>query len=134
MRVGSQSAGQQAEPTLIWILAVAPVTMKSTDEVISHLIAPLSGQAKRWGAVRYGFALGLDENNPQVQLYVIASAEVGDRLWKFAHALADQNAPHLGTVRISQPQTIPFPTPRGNICRWPWKQCCPDAAERTVSV
>lgn len=87
--------------------------MKSTDEVISHLIAPLSGQAKRWGAVRYGFALGLDENNPQVQLYVIASAEVGDRLWKFAHALADQNAPHLGTVRISQPQTIPFPTPRG---------------------
>lgn len=106
-------AAQHTEPALIWILNAAPVTMKSTDEVISHLIAPLSAQAKAWGAIRFGFARGLDGNNPQVQLYVIASADVADRAWKFAHALAEQSTRSLGTVRISSAQGIPFPPPHG---------------------
>ena len=113
VRPRGPSAAQQAEPVLIWILTVVPTTMKSTDEVISHLIAPLSAQARMWGAVRFGFSRGLDENNPQVQLYVIASADVADRAWKFAHALVERSAQNPGTVKISQTQGIPFPPAHG---------------------
>jgi hypothetical protein len=104
---------QQTEASLLWILAIAPETMKSTDEIISHIIAPLSAQARMWGAARFGFARGLDESNPQVQLYLVASADVVGHVWKFAHALAEECSPHVGTVQISQSQPIIIPPPRG---------------------
>ena len=79
------------------------------DEIVRHIAVPLSAQARSWGTYRFGFSRNLASEAPAVHLHLCATVETVERVWKFAHALADEHLAGLGEVRLSRTSDIVYP-------------------------
>lgn len=83
------------------------------DEIVRHIVAPLRSLARSWGGHRFNFSRSLETSPPQVQLHLLAPDNVVERVWKFAHALADANRAKVGAVTLSQSADILYPPSPG---------------------
>ena len=93
-----------------WTLTIQPTRKDFTDAVIGHIVTPFAAQARIWGAERWTYSRHLAPTNPSVQVRVLASPGVFERLQSFALALVQLSAPHLGEVEISISGSDPVPT------------------------
>lgn len=99
--------------TLWWTLLIESGRKGAGDEVVRRLVGPLSAQARTWGSSRFGFVRNFDSENPQVRLHLRAPREVVDRVWKFAHAVAEERAPQAGPVELTELQSLVYPPKHG---------------------
>lgn len=99
--------------TLWWTMTIQAEGRHAGDEIVRHLVAPLGAQARAWGSYRFGFARNFDTENPQVRFHLRAHTEVVDRVWKFAHALAEEGIPQLGGVELAELQILTYPPKPG---------------------
>lgn len=107
----STVAPQQAEnPVVWWVLTIEPERHDLCDEVVRRIVAPLRGQAQKWGGHRSAFTRSLKPKKPQVHLSLYAPADVVDRVLRFAQVLADECAPSVGTVNLFPSEGVVFPT------------------------
>lgn len=79
------------------------------DGIVRHIIAPLSSQARSWGGHRFNFSRSLETSPSEVHLHLLAADHVVERVWKFAHALVDENRAKVGAVKLSQSEDIAYP-------------------------
>ena len=107
-RSDRQRAGKTS---LWWAMTIEPEEKGSCDGWVKHVVAPLSAQARNWGASRAGFSRSEDENSPSLNMNVAAPADVVDRVWDLANALALRSGPTLGSVKLAQTQTKAFTPP-----------------------
>ncbi|MCC3266868.1 lantibiotic dehydratase C-terminal domain-containing protein [Arthrobacter gengyunqii] len=113
-RSGRQRAGKTS---LWWALTIEPEEKGSCDGWVKHVVAPLSAQARNWGAARAGFSRSEDENSPSLNINLLAPADVVDRVWDFANALALRSGPTLGSVKLAQTKAITPPWAGGPVPR-----------------
>lgn len=111
---GSAASPVQHQPskTALWaMLAIAPEPDREDagDEIVRHIVTPLSGQAKNWGAYRFGFSRGAESENSAINLHLRATDDVVQRVWAFAHALGDENIAKLGTLKFTHSPNIVYP-------------------------
>ena len=99
--------------TLWWTLTIQAEGQHAGDEIVRHLVAPLSAQARAWGSYRFGFARNFDSANPQVRFHLRANTEVVDGVWKFAHAVAEECALQLGAVELVELRSLIYPPKSG---------------------
>ncbi len=107
------SAAPARGDILWWTLTIQAEDKAAGDEIVRHLVAPLSVQARAWGSHRFGFARNFDSEHPQVRFHLRAHAGIVDRVWKFAHALADECALQLGAVELAELQSLIYPPKPG---------------------
>ncbi|WP_325790718.1 lantibiotic dehydratase C-terminal domain-containing protein [Arthrobacter koreensis] len=98
---------------LWWTLTIEAERKGSCDDVVRHMVAPLSAQARAWGSYRFGFARNFDSEKPQVRFHLRAHAGAVDRVWKFAHALAEERGAQLGAVTLTELQSLVYPPKPG---------------------
>ncbi|MER2134493.1 MAG: lantibiotic dehydratase C-terminal domain-containing protein [Arthrobacter sp.] len=112
-----QSAGGESAPSsnaaLWWVLTIGAERKGTSDDIVRQVVAPLSGQARTWGSHRFGFVRNFDSANPQVRFHLRAHTEVVDRVWKFAHAVAEKCTPQLGAVELAEQQSLVYPPKPG---------------------
>ncbi|WP_461170847.1 hypothetical protein [Arthrobacter sp. Z1-15] len=105
---------QQHPGTSLWsVLTVEPERKDVGDEIVRLVVAPLSSQMRVGEGGRFRFSRSLESDHPAVLLHLRATEDVVKRQWQFAHALADESAATLGTVKISQSPDILYPPPPG---------------------
>ena len=104
----------QQRGTVLWsILTMQPERKDVGDEIVRHIIGPLSSQLRIGEGGRFRFSRSLESDHQAVLLHVLANDDVVQRLWKFAHALADENVATLGAVKITHSPGIVYPSPPG---------------------
>lgn len=113
-----RTAERQPESTLWSILTIESTAPEPGyrdwgDDIIRHIAAPLSAQARNWGGRRFGFTRTLDPDRPAVHLHVSAAEDVVGRVWKFARALAEGKEDIPGLIKFSVPTNIVYPPPPG---------------------
>lgn len=106
-------AGTSHGDILWWTLTIEAERKGAGDEMVRYLVAPLSAQARAWGSYRFGFARNFDSEKPQVRFHLRAHAGVVDRVWKFAHALAEECEAQLGAVALTELQSLIYPPKPG---------------------
>ena len=103
-------AQQQSGTATMWsTLNVEPERRDVGDDIVRHIVAPLSAQAKTWGGYRFGFTRNLESNHPSVQLHLSATDAVVERVWTSAHALTEECRMRLGPVTLSRQPDIIYP-------------------------
>lgn len=118
MSTAASGTGQRApvaspSDTLWWTLLIEAGRKGAGDEIVRHLVGPLSAQARTWGSSRFGFVRNFDSENPQARLHLRAPGEVVDRVWKFAHAVAEECPPQVGAVGLTELQSLVYPPRQG---------------------
>ncbi|MCQ1994237.1 lantibiotic dehydratase C-terminal domain-containing protein [Arthrobacter sp. zg-Y1171] len=99
-----------ASTTTLWsVLSIEPERRDAGDEIVRRIVGPLSSQLRVGEGSRFRFSRNLESAHPAVLLHLLATDDVVKRLWKFAHALADESAATLGSVKISQAPDIIYP-------------------------
>ncbi|MCQ1999936.1 lantibiotic dehydratase C-terminal domain-containing protein [Arthrobacter zhaoxinii] len=107
-------AQQHPSTTTLWsILTIEPERKNVGDEIVRHIVAPLTSQLRTGEGGRFRFSRSLESDHQAVLLHLRAPDDAVKRLWKFAHALADENVATLGTVKISHSPGIAYPPPPG---------------------
>lgn len=105
-----ESTSTQKTRTLRWwVLTIKPTHKDYCDAVVGHIVTPLVAQARLWGAERGTFARNLDPKRPQVEVHVLASDDIVNRLRTFALALTRQSADLLGDLETSEVQPGCYP-------------------------
>ncbi|UWX96909.1 hypothetical protein N2K95_14945 [Arthrobacter zhaoxinii] len=106
--------GKQHPSTTLWsILTIEPERKNVGDDIIRHVVAPLSSQLRAGEGGRFRLSRSPESDRHAVLLHLLATDDVAKRLWKFAHALADENVATLGTVKISHSPGLVYPPPPG---------------------
>ncbi len=105
---------QQHTSTTLWsILTIEPERKDVGDEILRHIIAPLSSRLRVGEGNCFRLSRSLESDHHAVLLHLLATDDVAKRLWKFAHALAEQNIATLGAVKISHSPGLVYPPPPG---------------------
>ncbi|MDM7991335.1 hypothetical protein [Arthrobacter sp. zg-Y877] len=105
---------QHASTTTLWsILTIEPERKDAGDEIIRHIVAPLSSQLRAQQGNRFRLSRSLESDHQAVLLHLLAPDDVAKRLWKFADALADENVATLGTVKTSHSPGLVYPPAPG---------------------
>lgn len=100
----------QTGPTILWsMLNIEPERPDVGDEIVRHMVAPLCSQIRAWEGSRFGFSRSMESVHPAVHLHLRATEGVIERVWTLAHALAQESAARLGTVKISRSPDIAYP-------------------------
>lgn len=92
-----------------WVLALQPTHKDRCDAIVAHIVTPLMAQGQRWGAERVSFARDLDPNKPQVEVHLLTSTEVVDRLRTFTLALTGHRGDLIGEVGTSESHSSAYP-------------------------
>ncbi|KAD4059923.1 hypothetical protein GD627_02235 [Arthrobacter yangruifuii] len=100
---------QHLSTTLWSILTIEPERKDAGDDIIRHVVAPLSSQLRVGEGGRFRLSRSLESDRRAVLLHLLATDDVATRLWKFAHALADENVATLGAVKISHSPGLVYP-------------------------
>ncbi|MCC3275361.1 hypothetical protein LJ753_05695 [Arthrobacter sp. zg-Y20] len=118
---GTRPIQQQSGSTAVWsILEIAADPQQGTrqqsaepeyagDGIIRHIVIPLSAKAQSWGGYRFGFSRSKEPDHPAVQLHLLATHETVERVWKFAHALAEGSTAKLGAVKLTRSSDVVYP-------------------------
>ncbi|WP_461170829.1 hypothetical protein [Arthrobacter sp. Z1-15] len=105
---------QQHTGTTLWsILTIEPECKDVGDDILRHIIAPLSSRLRAGEGNRFRLSRSLESDRQSVLLHLLATDDVAKRLWKFAHALAEQNIATLGDVKISHSPGLVYPPTPG---------------------
>lgn len=101
---------QQRTSTTLWsILTIEPERKDVGDDIVRHIVAPLSSQVRAGEGYRFRLTRNLESGHQTVLLHLLATDDVVKRLWKFANALADENVATLGTVKTFHSLGIVYP-------------------------
>ena len=92
-----------------WSLTIQPTDKDVCDAVIGDIVTPLAAQARSWGAQRLFHTRCMDPDHPFIQIRILASPLVLDRLESLMLALVDQAAPNLGELQTSDYREGPVP-------------------------
>ena len=106
-------ATRQQPPSIWSILTIEPERKDVGDDIVRHIIGPLSSQLRVGEGGRFRFSRSLESGQHAVLLHLLATDDVVKGLWKLAHALADENVAALGAVKISYSPGIVYPPPPG---------------------
>lgn len=119
MQLNTVLRGVAAQPvqrpnTTLWsILSIEPERKDVGDEIVRHIIGPLSSQLRVGEGGRFRFSRTLETDHPAVLLHLLATDDVARRLWNLARALADENVATLDAVKIAYSPGIVYPPPPG---------------------
>ena len=101
----SQLATQASKPMSAgaewWSLTIVPVSGDCCDSILGEIVTPLAAQARSWGAQRWFHTRSADPAHPFIQVRILASPRVLERLQSLMRALVDQSIPHLGELQTS---------------------------------
>ncbi|MCC9196929.1 lantibiotic dehydratase C-terminal domain-containing protein [Arthrobacter sp. zg-Y820] len=101
---------QHASTTTLWsILTIEPERKDVGDDIIRHIVAPLSSQVPAGEGYRFRLSRTLESDHQAVLLHLLATDDVAQRLWKFADALAIENVATLGTVKTFHSPGVVYP-------------------------
>ncbi|MCC3272246.1 hypothetical protein MUK71_15110 [Arthrobacter zhangbolii] len=97
---------------MLWsMLTLEPDREEAGDDIVRHIIGPLSSQLRAGEGDRFRFVRRLEPVSPVVDLHLRAPEHVIERTWKFARALADENVATVGAVKITQSPGVVYPPP-----------------------
>jgi hypothetical protein len=97
-----------------WSIRIIDPQLKDVgDDILRHIVAPLTSQLGVAEGGRFRFSRNLESGHPSVLLHLCATDDVINHLWTLAHALADENVAKLGAVKISRAPGIVYPQPPG---------------------
>ena len=95
------------------MLTLEPDLEEAGDDILRHIIVPLSSQLRTGEGDRFRFVRRLESVPPVVELHLRAPGHVIERTWKFARALVDENVATVGAVKITQSPGVVYPPPPG---------------------
>ncbi|MDN3903310.1 lantibiotic dehydratase C-terminal domain-containing protein [Arthrobacter sp. YD2] len=105
---------EQHSDAILWsILTIEPDRDDVGDDIVRHIIAPLSSQLRAGEGGRFRFSRSLESDRYAVHLHLNAPERVIERVWKFAHALADENVCTVGALKLSHSPGVIYPPPSG---------------------
>lgn len=75
-----------------WSIRIIDPQLKDVgDDILRHIVAPLTSQLGVAEGGRFRFSRNLESGHPSVLLHLCATDDVINHLWTLAHALADEN-------------------------------------------
>jgi hypothetical protein len=107
--VAARPVRQHPSATLWSILTIEPERKDVGDDILRHIVAPLSSQVRAGEGSRFRFSRKLESGHQAVLLHLVATDDVTKRLWKLAHALADANNATLGPVKTFHSPGLVYP-------------------------
>ena len=93
-----------------WSLTIQPTDAELCDAVLGDVVIPLAAQGRSWGAQRWFHTRCMDPAHPFIQVRILGSPRVLDRLESLMRALVDQAAPRLGDLQTSEYREDAIPT------------------------
>lgn len=100
-----------------WSLTIAPAEKGTCDAAIVDVVTPLAAQSRAWGAQRWFYTHCLDPVSSSVQVRILGSCRVLDRLEPLMRALVDQATPNLGELHSSGHREDPARWDSGKLSR-----------------
>ncbi|MBF4992696.1 hypothetical protein ITX31_01035 [Arthrobacter gandavensis] len=84
-----------------WSVTIMPAAGGGCDAVVVDVVTPLAAQARAWGAKRWFYTRCLDPARSSLQIRILGSPRLLDRLKPFMLALIDQAIPDHGGLQTS---------------------------------